>query len=145
MDAVLIVDRECNVYSDFDDEPATVRMTFDKADVTKYLKLSKLVHDMDVSSVEDNYYADFLDEDGNESEFRSECNYISVGRGDFYCKGIVKYTEPAVPWESSTVSMRLLKEARKVWATPKKNLPLLIGSLEYKENEALLEQRMRNG
>lgn len=145
MAAELIIDRECNVYSDFDEWPATVRMRFNKADVTKYLKFNKVVRDMDASSVEDHYYADFLDEGGNESEFRSECNYMSIGRSDFYCKGIVKHTEPAIHWESSIVSMELLEESYKVWSTPKKNLPLLMGSLKHKENEALLEQRMKNG
>lgn len=37
------------------------------------------------------------------------------------------------------------KEAKKINDTPVKDLPLLIGTIKHKENEELLEKRMRSG
>lgn len=133
------------VFSEWiDDTPEKVSLTFDKVLVERILKLSRAVKSLEVDSITlYDYTPEFLDENGEQVHFASDCNTLHIRDEDIYWGGYVKHTEPSVGWETDVIPISTLREVSRVWRTSKSRLPLLMGTLKTEQAQEILNERLK--
>lgn len=140
---------DVHVHDEYFDGPEKAIVEIDRKYVAHILELSKVVKNLKVYCIEEfDYSPEYFDVDYDNEEklipnedFRAEAVLLHITETNFYWGGLVKHTN--IHWETGSAPIKLLQEAMRVWKTPKKNLPTLIGSLKHPEVALELERRLK--
>jgi hypothetical protein len=112
-------------------------------------KMRKIVIDNNIESIAD-YDASpeyFYVDDGEdppeykEPEDRVECEKIIVRQNEFYWKGLIKHSDPAIHFETEIISFNDLEDLIKFYEEePLKNMPKFINDDDYSKREIALHR-----
>lgn len=150
------VSLEVYVYDEYiDTRPERAEITITPKLIERVLELSDAVKNVKAFQIQEiDYSPDWLcekyekDDDGTgDPEYvewedgSMDTVMLNVSDDDFRWKGWIKHTNILVETESIFISNML--ELKKVYDTPKEDLPLLLNNLKYEEAKKVLELRLK--
>jgi hypothetical protein len=131
-----------SVYSEFrDDDLDHARVEITPALARRLKLLQNTVKKVGATYIEEWDTPELLDSNDEDSETSIDCVTLKVSDTDFHWEGNLKNTE--VRWETRCGNFDEVNEVLRVAKTLRKNLPLLIGKLDFDDAKKLLEKRLK--
>ncbi len=141
----MILDVSCNDEY-YDEYPTHARVILTKGQTKRIIELHKALSVVKAAKICDFDSPDEWLSENNEDkkvpwEGRVDCGMLMVWDEHVRWHDYIKNT--SIEIETSEIPMWEIYEINQVFTTPKKELPLLVGTLKSKEAQGIFEQRLK--